>query len=143
MSRDAKSLSQNFVQSKITDILNKINGNVIKSDSDLLNSDRGSMVEHNVLYTKLLKAYVNRMEKSFEYKQSFVKLVTCGSLLIMGAISIMFCYVAFKSVQYGIRLSYVKVLLPVCVSFLTTYIVIPKIIIKFCLMKKKKSICLL
>ncbi len=112
------------------------NSTRVKNDADLANIDRGSMKKHSGEYDKLLSAYTSHIEKTLNSKRNMKLWFYVISIIVMflSTVILIICVIYTISSIHNSSLGFLDYI-PSCVtalsSFLTVYIVIPKIIAKY------------
>lgn len=107
--------------------------------TDLNRSDKTSMALHNSQYDKLLRVYVEKTEKTFKFRILYAKWFLWVSLIILWVILILLCLTVYFSMKSEMAIEKISVLIPVSISFLTVYIVIPKIITNYLFNEKEEE----
>lgn len=111
--------------------------NSIEKDADLDISDNDSMKFHNNQYDALLQAYVEKTKRTFDFKLHYAELFLSSVLEALRVILAMFMICIFAC-AFG-NMDKLSLILPVCVSFLAAYIVIPQIITKYLFNEKEEQ----
>lgn len=107
-------------------------GQPLKSDDELLReSDKASMKLHNVQYDHLLISYVDNVKESFQRKKFYKEFFFWTSVLILILTFVMLVVTVIVSISKEFSKDLVAVLIPISVSFLTVFIVIPHTITKY------------
>lgn len=108
----------------------------LANDEDLTNTDRGSMTKHSGEYDKLLSAYTSHIEKTLTSKRrmKFWFYLISIIVLIVSTLTLIICVIytidGINNSNLGL-LDYIPSCATALLSFLTVYIVIPKIIAKY------------
>lgn len=103
----------------------------VSTDSDLSELDTGYLSHHNDDYSALLDIYVENARHSLNDKRQYKKIFYYSSLAVLGGIifiliiTIIFAFFSKSSVQT------IVTLVTVATSFMTAFIVIPKIIAEY------------
>lgn len=118
----------------------------LKNDKALLGStDANSMKEHSREYDKLLRSYTTYVEKTLKFKRITKNMFFWSSLfiLIISVICMFICIcLALHNIQHE-NFVYVDYIIPCAtsfLSFLTVFIIIPKIIAKYLFNSREEAI---
>ena len=128
------SLKQQLSASPLNELISLLSKNAqkIDSDEDLLKvSDTASMTLHNQLYDRLLVAYVDNVQHCFKKKQRYKQVFFWCSLSFLGAVLMLLIASIILCIVLKLGASMISALVPVSVSFLTVFIVIPQTINKY------------
>lgn len=124
--------SKKVIEAYLTEDSNKKKIDIVHSDYDLMESDTDSMKIHNQCFNQLLKAYVKNADKNLNTKLSLkiTFFYICVVILILITISMVLIsmFALFNNFEKSTLFS---ILLTNAVSFLTSFIVLPKIIAKY------------
>lgn len=124
---------------QLSDQLKQINeDNRIFSDN-YLKQDKKFILSHSTEYDKLLKIYVNKVKTTMEFKSKCIKpILFCSALILLGILAF-FCFILWKTLQMGLGIEMLTVIVPALISFLTIYIAIPKIIVNYLFNDKEEE----
>ena len=124
--------SKKVIEAYLTEDSNKKKIDIVHNDYDLVESDTDSMKIHNQCFSQLLKAYVKNADKNLTTKLSlkitFFYICIVILILITFSTVLISIFALFNDFEKSTLFS---ILLTNSISFLTSFIVLPKIIAKY------------
>ena len=124
-----------FNEIEINDFLNGILSTEqavpVTSDNNLVELDTGYLSHHNEDYSALLDIYVANAKESLNDKRKYKKIFYYSSLIVLAGIIITLLISSIIAFTSKSSLQTIVTLITAATSFMTAFIVIPKIIAEY------------